>query len=59
LVAERRFNRLFFFVFGDRGQREESAMKTIILAYVIAVGGLAMIVFGLWGLYVCEHGKGR
>jgi hypothetical protein len=27
-------------------------MKTIILAYVIALGGIAMIVFGLWGLYV-------
>jgi hypothetical protein len=34
------------------GQREESAMKTIILAYVIALGGLAIIVFGLWGLFV-------
>jgi hypothetical protein len=29
-------------------------MKTIILAYVIALGGLAMIVFGLWGLYVAS-----
>ena len=28
------------------------AMKTTILAYVIALGGLAMIVFGLLGLYV-------
>jgi hypothetical protein len=26
-------------------------MKTTVLAYVIALGGLAMIVFGLWGLY--------
>ena len=28
------------------------AMKTTILAYVIAFGGVAMIVVGLWGLYV-------
>ena len=28
------------------------AMKTTILAYVMAVGGVAMIVFGLWGLYI-------
>jgi hypothetical protein len=27
-------------------------MKTAILAYVIAFGGVAMIVVGLWGLYV-------
>jgi hypothetical protein len=27
-------------------------MKTTILAYVIALGGLAMIVFGVFGLYV-------
>ena len=27
-------------------------MKTAILAYVIAFGGLAMIVLGLWGLYI-------
>jgi hypothetical protein len=27
-------------------------MKTTILAYVIALGGVAMIVVGLWGLYV-------
>jgi hypothetical protein len=27
-------------------------MKTAILAYVIAFGGVAMIVFGLWGLYI-------
>ena len=27
-------------------------MKTTILAYVIGLGGLATIVFGLWGLYV-------
>ena len=25
---------------------------TIILAYVIALGGVAMIVFGLWSLYI-------
>jgi hypothetical protein len=28
------------------------AMKTTILAYVIGLGGLATIVFGLWGLYI-------
>jgi len=33
------------------GCRDELAMKTTILAYVIALGGIAMIVFGLWGLY--------
>ena len=27
-------------------------MKTTILAYVIALGGVAMIVFGLWGHYI-------
>jgi len=27
-------------------------MKTTILAYVIALGGAAMIALGLWGLYV-------
>jgi hypothetical protein len=27
-------------------------MKTAVLAYVIALGGVAMIVFGLWGLYI-------
>jgi hypothetical protein len=27
-------------------------MKTTILAYVIALGGIAMIVVGLWGLYI-------
>ena len=27
-------------------------MKTAILAYVIAFGGVAMMVIGLWGLYV-------
>jgi hypothetical protein len=27
-------------------------MKTTILAYVIALGGLAMIALGLWGLYI-------
>jgi uncharacterized membrane protein YidH (DUF202 family) len=29
----------------------ELAMKTTILAYVIALVGVAMIAFGLWGLY--------
>ena len=41
------------------GQREQLAMKTTILAYVIALGGLAMLIFGLWGLYNLDHGKGR
>ncbi len=27
-------------------------MKTTILAYVITLGGAAMIAFGLWGLYI-------
>jgi len=27
-------------------------MKTAILAYMIAIGGVAMIVVGLWGLYI-------
>jgi hypothetical protein len=27
-------------------------MKTAILAYLIAFGGAAMIVFGLWGLFI-------
>ena len=27
-------------------------MKTAILAYVIAFGGVAMIVVGLWGLFI-------
>ena len=27
-------------------------MKTTILAYVIALGGVVMIVFGLWGHYI-------
>jgi hypothetical protein len=36
---------------GSVGQWEELAMKTTILAYLIALGGVAMIVFGLWGLY--------
>jgi hypothetical protein len=27
-------------------------MKTTILAYVIALGGVAMIVYGLWGHYI-------
>jgi hypothetical protein len=27
-------------------------MKTTILAYVIALGGVAMIVLGVWGLYI-------
>ena len=30
----------------------ELAMKTTILAYVIALVGVAMIAFGLWGLYI-------
>jgi hypothetical protein len=34
------------------GQWEDLAMKTTILAYVIALGGAAMIAFGLWGLYI-------
>jgi hypothetical protein len=31
---------------------EELVMKTTILVYVIAVGGVAMIAFGLWELYI-------
>jgi len=31
---------------------EELAMRTAILAYVIALGGVAMIAFGLWELYI-------
>ena len=27
-------------------------MKTTILAYVIALGGIAVIALGLWGLYI-------
>ena len=34
-------------------------MKTTILAYVIALGGAAMIAFGLWGLYILIKVKGR
>jgi hypothetical protein len=34
------------------GQWEDLAMKTTILAYAIALAGVAMIVLGLWGLYV-------
>jgi hypothetical protein len=30
---------------------EELVMKTTILAYVIALGGVAIIALGLWGLY--------
>jgi hypothetical protein len=26
-------------------------MKTMILAYIIAFGGFAMVIFGVWGLY--------
>src|SRR5262249_28112471 len=37
---------------------EELVMRTTILAYVIALGGVAMIAFGLWGLYI-DQGKGR
>ena len=28
-------------------------MRTAILAYAIALGGVAMIAFGLWELYTC------
>src|SRR6516164_6292989 len=31
---------------------EELAMRTAILAYAIALGGVAMIAFGLWELYI-------
>ena len=31
---------------------EEFVMKTTILVYVIALGGVAMIALGLWGLYI-------
>jgi uncharacterized membrane protein YidH (DUF202 family) len=31
---------------------EELAMRTTILAYVIALGGVAVIAFGLWELYI-------
>jgi hypothetical protein len=41
------------------GQWEELAMKTTILANVIAVGGGAMIVLGFWGLYVLMVGELR
>ena len=34
-------------------------MKTAILAYVVAFGGVAMIAFGLWGLYILIKVKGR
>jgi hypothetical protein len=40
-------------------------MKTTILAYLIALGGLTLIVLGLWGLYtritdrVAEHPRLR
>ena len=27
-------------------------MKTTVLAYIIGLGGLAMIIFGLWSLYL-------
>jgi uncharacterized membrane protein YidH (DUF202 family) len=37
---------------GIGGQWEELAMRTTILAYVIALGGVAMIAFGLWELYI-------
>jgi len=33
-------------------QWEDLAMKTTILANVIALGGLALIALGLWGLYI-------
>jgi hypothetical protein len=41
------------------GQWEELAMTTTILANVIALGGGAMIVLGLWGLYVLMVGELR
>jgi hypothetical protein len=31
---------------------EELAMRTTILAYGIALGGVAVIAFGLWELYI-------
>jgi hypothetical protein len=31
---------------------EEFVMKTTILVYVIGLGGVAMIAFGLWELYI-------
>jgi len=31
---------------------EEFVMKTTILVYVMALGGVAMIAFGLWELYI-------
>ena len=31
---------------------EELAMRTAILAYAIALGGVAMIAFGFWELYI-------
>jgi hypothetical protein len=34
------------------GKWEGLAMKTTILAYLIALGGVALIVLGLWGLYI-------
>jgi hypothetical protein len=34
-------------------------MKTTILANVIALGGLALIALGLWGLYVLMVGELR
>jgi hypothetical protein len=34
------------------GEWEELAMKTTILAYVIALSGVAIIIVGLWGLYI-------
>jgi hypothetical protein len=34
------------------GQWEELTMKTTILAYVIALGGVALIVLGFWRLYI-------
>jgi hypothetical protein len=34
------------------GKWEDLAMKTTILANVIALGGLAMIALGVWGLYI-------
>jgi hypothetical protein len=34
-------------------------MKTVVLAYVIALGGVAMIVVGLWNLYILIRARLR
>src|SRR5262249_47770186 len=36
----------------DPGAEETRAMRTTILAYIIAVVGLVMLTFGAWGLFV-------